>query len=405
MPSLDRKTLTTLVNTYLLLVLLLGLLRFPPDWLSSNGPRFPERPIAFNIEWWIGVGEAQSSHGVFHTWTPYPPLFPLLFRGMNKLSGGDPVLLVYLWWLVNALSLAILASVILRLRGFSAGLGTVLVFSISTSFVGIGIQADQFDLLPCALLGLGILGLSKNRPLEAGIAAGVGAATKVFPGLLAFVALGLLPRRDGFLFILGLGLSLVISLLPFYLADSDTFMSTWRWSLAREGWESIYTYPDLKLPPMPAAETLTRPVTSPLPSTESNWSPPLWMLILAQGTLVFWLRKRSDRSCLDFSRGALASVLLLLLLSRGCSSYYSAWVMGLLFLVYSCRPAMLLAGALLLLANLEWIAWSPAGSSDLPFYWVSIFGRHILFAILLVDVLRRIGSPAPIPPAQPSPVR
>jgi len=74
-------------------------------------------------------------------------------------------------------------------------------------------------------------------------------------------------------------------------------------------------------------------------------------------------------------------LLVLLIFSKGISSYFMFWVFPSLFII--CRPvsAFLICMALLLVGHIEF-----AGGTIQPStYWVSIFGRHLIFLGLLIE--------------------
>lgn len=143
-------------------------------------------------------------------------------------------------------------------------------------------------------------------------------------------------------------------------------------------------YPERVFPPVPfPLGVLDVPFTARASSGSAGA-----LLALSSGALLLfgaWLFRRALRSPCGLARGTLLAVLVLLLFSKGFSSYYFVWLVPLLFLVYPALAAFGLSALLLVVANAELID-PPA----LPFYWHAIFVRHAILLCLAAAQVRNL---------------
>jgi hypothetical protein len=99
------------------------------------------------------------------------------------------------------------------------------------------------DPLAVALTVLGVWFFARQRSPWAGLALGLGAALKLIPIVLVVPAMVLIGSwKPRLRLALIAGAVLACTLVPFALANSDMFMSPFRWQTGRPAWESWYAF-------------------------------------------------------------------------------------------------------------------------------------------------------------------
>jgi hypothetical protein len=411
-----------------------------------------------NVRWWTWLAELMREHGFLHVWTPYPPLFPALFRLAHRLLAagmphGEAVARMTAAWMVFNYILLLACTALVhaicreRLRAGQdarrAWLGAAAFLLVSSSWrsgVLVGWRMDQFDYLPLAFLLGGLLALMRGRPVAAAALAALGTASKLFPAVL--LPLVLLRARGKRRWACGLAFAAVCTAAcaPGMLADRDIFLATWRWSGDRPAWETPFRYPwqpffaepldppraallrwcAYALPPMHGskeqmAALFTVPYRGPgerlgeldrarRPSALVRTGLPLLTLLAAAAYLGLW-RRRLRQPC-SLPEATLVLLLLLLVFSRGVSSYFVVWLMPLLCVLLPGLRGFALCAALLILGNVELAALGRAAALALSdpaasqrantLFWAAIFLRHGLLALLaLCLAIRPPGAAGP----------
>ena len=279
-----------------------------------------------------------------------------------------------------------------------------------------------------------------NNPLIlAAIVTAVGAMIKIYPGLLvplAWARLGDAKRAAAFTAIV-IAICLVIAA-PFLYVNSEFFLTTYKWSGTRPGWESVWEYDSgntshKPFPPMPVPEAMVGLFDLPfydvvitlqdgriLPGRIIDKSADRVVLELLDGerqafrdqeiqslkevgkgelkysllmlvTLIAllasaWKFRKVLRTGEGLIRGALLFVLILIFFSKGVSSYFLLWFFPFLFILYPPLIACGLFGLFLLVGNFEFFG------AGLAWYWPSIFVRQAMFGALAIDQIRRMGK-------------
>jgi len=294
-----------------------------------------------------------------------------------------------------------------RRRLIEAACGFVL-FSLSFhSTIGVGTAGETFDYLSICLYLSGVLLLLRGSHRTAAVVTAVGIMTKVFPGLLIplyWGRLGFSPRAIGWT-ALAILLCLLISA-PFLLADPPIYWSSFRLLAARDGWESVWTYPKIVLPFNPAPPDMPGLFDIPMPSVggqgEAGGGIQAGLTIAVLTGLSWFFRRRMQRAE-GLTLCALLYLIVLLFFAKGFSSYFISWLFPLLFVVYRPFAASLLVCLFLLVGNLELVEGSP----DWPFYWTSIFARQALLLLIALHTVRQLWMLAPVETeaSSPSPKR
>jgi hypothetical protein len=419
-------------------------------WVALQGAivlctRGTPRPTVTNVDWWIALSTLHVKRGFFEVWTPYPPVFPAIHYAVVGAAarGRVDALHAYffagdrsrpavraawitipfvhdLWGLANLGLIAALALAVARLAraaggapGWLAGGGWALLQIAPFGLVRIGPWFDQFDYLPSLLLLLGLGWLGAQRPVGAGVATALGVLTKAFPGVLLPMGLAALGRVRALKFAAAIAVTAAVLVAPFLLIRPAVFASTYRWSGERRGWESVWIYPERRMPPMPMppamghlfGQALPRAAVGPAaPAAASQATPvaaarpPLRERLvslagLAAIVLAALLLRRGFGTLTGLCRGTLLCLTLLLFFSTGISSYYFVWLLPLLFVVHRPVVAAALSAAFLLCANLELV-----GYPTLPWYWWSLGARQLLFLGIIVAQVRALRA-APAAPA------
>gem|GEM_PF-1521825 len=348
------------------------------------------RPPMQNVQWWQTLAGVVAKHGFFHVWTPYPPVFPSIFYAVHALAPASAIQPV--WMACNAMLLLAQAALIFalvretendRLRATHSGLLAAVAFlavmMAPRSLVLLGPWMDQFDYLPaCILLGALLL-LVRGKHTASAVLCGIGIMTKLFPAVLIPVALVTLGWKRGLAYA-GIAAAVCVAIAaPFLIADADTFLSTPRWSAARIPWESTWAwmspgrgtrYPVANLPDIPGPQVIEQHFALAYPAEDDLDTPPnvVHMHLLTTGltaafTLVaafFFARRRRRDPVYDrhgnarsACRMALLFLLILLIFSKGFSSYFLVWAAPLICVAYPGAPGFALCGVLVVLGNTQ----------------------------------------------------
>jgi hypothetical protein len=325
-----------------------------------------------NILWYLDLIDVIVENGLFHTWTPYPPLFAVFLYGMSLFVGS--MSFVLFWKLLNVmlvLGISFFLYKMLEQRDKNAALlaafGYVLIHLTWKSTVTIGWYFDQFDYIPIFFMVGALYLLQQHKRTISAILCGLGIMTKLFPVVVLLVALfrGSIKERMRYVAIVFFVCLLVM--LPFFLVDSSTLTSWLDFSGSRDAWETVWHYPAELFPPIPEVASFSAAFIS-------DENPYLWLMLLTVVSMLgyMWWQKKRETS-VTVERVVLVLLLLLLIFAKGISSYFIFWLFPLIFLCYKSKYAFTICAVLLVIVNLEF--W---------WYWESIFLRHGVFIGVLV---------------------
>ena len=359
-------------------------------WLHP-GPR-----AMGSVYWWGWIAEVMRARGYFNVWTPYPPVFPALAYG-GWLAAGGPQTFELMWMALNGVCILLMCGLIYGLlrdevgreHATLAAFGFFLINNSWQSGMLIGLQLDQSEYLALALLVAALALLARGRICASAICCALGAMTKLFPALLVPAAMIHLGRRGAARYVVVFLIICGALAAPGFLANRDIFLSTYRWNAARGPWESVYSYPHVTRPPVPGSiETITTAVAP----QRSPWSLLLIPTVACGAAALVLLRRALDDRA-GLWRMTLLLVLILLIFSRGVSSYYVLWLFPLVFLVYDWRAAFAICAGLLVLSNIEVLSikWFGEMPEAVTAHWISVFARHAVFVGLAVHQVRRLA--------------
>ncbi len=323
--------------------------------------------------------------GLFAVWTPYPPLFSLFLYGYTTIfSDWDSFFLS--WKVLNivmVLAIGFLIYMIVKRRNremaFPAAFGYVLINATTTSAITIGFYFDQFDYLPIFIAMASLYMLMIDRPVESAWLCGIGTMTKLFPVMVLPIAVISQDLRKRVWYVLFFALACLIAVLPWLIANPRSLRSSYEFTRSRDAWETIWTWPHINTAVVPLANSLAIPY-----GDDSN--PYSWLIGLAAAATLgclWWQRKDKTKEIMP--KKPLSLVLVLLIFSKGVSSYYIFWIFP-LFVVYKPIHAFVACAVLLLVGNIELV-----GVDIQPLtYWISIFARHAIFlTLLLLSLIHR----------------
>jgi hypothetical protein len=173
-------------------------------------------------------------------------------------------------------------------------------------------------------------------------------------------------------------LALIVTL-PWLIAAPNSLRSFLRFTAARRSWETIWTFPHIQFPPIPPPDYFLVPFDG--SGAPVSWLP--WLTLIAMTVYLAWWGRQPVR---DAPAAVLALLLILLIFSKGISSYYPFWLFPPIFVVYRPVQACVICLTFLLVGNIEFIEQEPLMLRR-GVYWMAIWGRHALLVGLLAHVV------------------
>ena len=340
-----------------------------------------------NVRWYFDVGAAMHVKGFFNVWTPYPPVFPSLLYVLSAFQ-KEVAGFINLYKILNLIGLALIAHLVFRFlekegmeRALPAALGFALINATWASRVTIGLYMDQFDYLPILIMLASLYLLMKNRFTLSAVCCAIGFMTKMFPGVVLLIALFALDRKQRIAYVVTFAVVCAAILVPYLIRDTEPLVSWYNFTASRDGWETIWHYPKVKFPPIPNPELLVTPFRS--EARPYAWL--TWLSALSMVGYMVWQRRGRPRGGASLPQQALCLLLLLLIFSKGVSSYFVFWLFPLLFVCYRPLMAFILCCIFILVANIEFFVDT---------HWLSIWMRHLLLVgPLLGQIIAQYRSP------------
>lgn len=328
-----------------------------------------------NVRWYFDVGALMHEKGFFNLWTSYPPVFPGLLYVLSGFQ-RDLVGFINFWKILNvALVLGItymvfrIIAVEDRRRAFMAAFGYALINATYNSRLTIGLFMDQFDYIPTLLVLISLYYFMKRRNALSSFFCGIGTMTKVFPAVMLLIAVFRLQNRQKVIYIAVFAVTCFAILLPYFINGIEPLVSLYNYTASRDAWETVWHYPKVKFPPT----TQTEPLLEPFRSDARPYSWLGWLAAVSLLGYMVWLRK--VRANASFAQQAFCLLLIILIFSKGVSSYFVFWIIPLIFICYRPLVAFILCCVFILVANIEFFVDT---------HWLSIWIRHLLFIGLLL---------------------
>lgn len=345
-----------------------------PFWLIlalAAAFRFPLLLILTQgSDYWFYLSLGQLSNLGFypylHYWLEYPPVFPWLVVAVYRFALTFPPILtnsfdatfhLLLGGLLVAADLALIALVyLIALHLTDRRKATIRTACYAALFWPVAVATGWYDALPAALLFLGLYLLLRGRGASAGIAAGLGFMTKIFPAILVPAALKFLPTRRAraATAVASVAVTLLLAA-PFLWLSPTYFLASYRATFSRSAWETVWALVEgyfsygkvaplgVRFDPSTAGYVVYPARLPNLPLTA------LFALLYA----ALWLKPvvRSPRNLTLFTA---LSTLLVLLYSKGYSPQFIAYLLPFVVLLLP-RPRAIAYAALLSAVNLlEW---------------------------------------------------
>lgn len=341
-----------------------------------------------NVQWWIVMGDVMKNNGFFNVWTAYPPFFPILFYFCFLISKGNANIILGLWPFFNIILISLISFLIFKIvynlnkkKGvaFVTAFGYFIINLSWKSAVLVGINSDQFDYLPTLMMVLALYFLLKDKISSSSIFSALGCMTKIFPAILLPIAFFQTGKRKKVKYLLIFILVCIIIVLPFLIINPKVFLSTFYWSSSRYNWETVWTFPEKIYPPVPNPNDFVNPMSHVI-KTGGNY---LFYIALVSFLLTFYFLRNKIKDNKDIIKSSLILLSLLLIVSKGISSYFILWIMPLISLVYVGVSGFVILFFLIFIANLEFVG---------NLFWVSIFARHFLLLGLFIHQIRLISK-------------
>jgi len=201
-------------------------------------------PVSYELNW-LGYFEPVKNGYVpfidFHV--GYPPLGFFIYLPYAVLSNFNPTVFVALMRITNifflSMSVLLIYLIVNRVRGQNEGILSALVVMFSVSTISINTCSNESVALFFALLAI-YYTLSRKAGL-AGLFVGLGAMTKIFPGLLIIPAAKKLKASKDKVLLLGLTILIVLFFnLPFMIGNPFMWIGAYTFHGGRGPWETLW---------------------------------------------------------------------------------------------------------------------------------------------------------------------
>lgn len=325
---------------------LIMLISIPLEGLKSYG------------DFWNFYNIASLGWPFLDIWVEFPPLFPVLSRGIYLMVGGREHSFIYaliaIFSIFQAANIYLFQKIAQTFNAENEIINRVFVYGFF--LVGLFYGWAYFDSLGvfCLLLGLYMIKVKNAR--AAGLAIGIGGLIKWFPVLVLPAAWKWLKTKKALtvvivaVVVIGLSWGLLLGISPEFTKASLAAQG------AKGSWETVWALIDGNLSTGNFSPEIDRTIaSSALISTGNPPVVPVWLSLLILGgigLLVFWKSSiETVRQLIGFSGFTLV---IFFLWSPG---YSPQWVLYLLPLVILCfdKNRNLLIGLVLILVNLlEW---------------------------------------------------
>lgn len=357
---------------YFLLARLLILIALPFDGLLGYG----------DLRYFFDLASLGKPY--LELWVEYPPVFPLLSRGLYLLSGGQRHIYVYLLVTILAISQALTIYYFQRLaQQFylpSEAYQRTLRYLILT--VGFAYGWWYFDPLANLALVAGVYWLYQRKHISAVAAAAAGTLTKLFPALLLVLVWRYQRWRER-VWMTALWAAIVVGVFGYLFWRSPEYM---RASLAlqssRSSWETVWALVDGNL--STGNFGLLAEHRLPEYATQLDQNPskiPSGITLIVFGLVGFYLFLKAETSN-PRSQVALLGFTwcIFFLWSPAWSPQWVLYLLPWVLLVLPSRQGWLFALSLILVNLMEWPVLLSRGIFQ--GLWLTIILRTILIALL-----------------------
>jgi len=291
-------------------------------------------------------------------WVEFPPLFPVLSRGIYLMVGGREHSFIYaliaIFSIIQAANIYLFQKIARAINAENESINRVYVY---VSFlVGLFYGWAYFDSLAvfCLLLGLYLITIKNAR--AAGLVIGVGGLIKWFPVLVLPAAWKWLKTKKALtvviiaVFVISLGWGLLLGISPEFTKASLTAQG------AKGSWETVWALIDGNLSTGNFNPDIDRTIAS--SASISTGNPPVvpvWLSLLILGGIGLWVFWKSTiESAYQIIGMSGFTMIMFFLWSPGYSPQWTLYLLPLVILCFKNNRSLLIALVLTLVNLLEW---------------------------------------------------
>lgn len=388
----------------------------------------------YYYRWLFTINELINQYGITNVWTPYPQGIQLVSYGIYVISYLFSLILYKIFFGINTFTHLSLFTALFRIlliyiphvltfiliyligKEFHEKIGLFACIAYAlfwTPFYNTVISNDVYDIFPVFLLVASIYLLIKNHTNLSAVFLALGAAVKLFPIVVFFVAFKYIRSENnkikfGILFFA----ILLMIYMPFAISNIDIFMSPYHWQSGRPVWQSWYAIlayvmdipfdysqqyywgDSLKsnwiwMGITPKSELMI--IT--IPKQPSQW----WNSLSSIGLIISFVpilfaKIQTPKELIDWSLYALTAFMFW---NIGWSPQYVLFLLPFIIFLYIDRlqDGIYLAFFLQLIVALAWPVLLPlAMKGDLLFivwYSIAVIVRYAIFLFIMAVILKR----------------
>ncbi len=350
--------------------------------------------ISLPLEALRGYGDywnfySQSSLGVPYLdyWTEFPPLFPLISRGIYLLAGGREQGYTYLLYILftaaQTITIYLFARLSSRLWSRESCIQRTIIFA--ALLWGLFYGWAYFDALVVMSILFGLFMLLEGRINSFAFWTAAGILTKWFPVTLLPAAWKKLPKRQ----ILQTGLIILCTVAVlwggFYLAAPENATASLVSQGRKGSWETFWALLDGNIRTGNFGPDVDRRVPDSvlnIDQRKSAVSPLITLAIFGAAGFFLWSRvtiKRDGQLIALFG----LTLVIFFLWSPGYSPQWMLYLLPLILLAFSEREALLSALLLVIISLIEWPLLLSRGMFwTLPYIIILRTGLFILWGVL-----------------------
>jgi len=387
-----RRTLRT-HQFFLIILILFVTFRLAMPFVFRSGSYFVEQApdIGDYLRW--GALADSGQYPFVHYWSEYPPLFGWMMIGLYRLSTLLPawkfdqrlwlsVVLQIALTLCDVGSLILIYAIARRLGSRARAVRTAALFA--ASFIAAYAASSWFDSAPAFFMLLALYLALRDQWIGSGVVVGIGMLTKIIPLVVIPLTLRRITAwRPLIKYVIALGATVLIVVLPFFLIRSDFILAFLRSTLNRPTWLSVWALFDGNYQYGIAVPLIDR--FSPVnigtpPQTQLPW---LLINLAFLAIFLFIYTRRADwrKPINSIALGGL-TVNLFLLWSKGFSGQFIVYAFPFLVLLLPNLRGVFYTALLSLLWVAEWpLAFMPLENQNWFIVWLVLVRTAILIAL------------------------
>ncbi len=309
-------------------------------------------------DFWNFYQLAATGRPFLDLWLEFPPLFPVLSRGIYLMVGGREHSYIYalivIFSIFQAANIFFFQKIASNINSGKEAINRTFVYAFF--LIGLFYGWAYFDSLAVFFLLIGIYLIIINKSRSAGLLIGVGGLIKWFPLLILPVAWKWLGTKKALmavviaLVVIGIGWGLLFGISPEFTKASLIAQG------AKGSWETVWALIDGNLSTGNFSPEINRAI--PASASISTGNPPVipsWLSLLViggVGFLVFW--KSTIDSTVKLVGFSGFTLIMFFLWSPGYSPQWTLYLLPLVILCFDNNRSRLLALVLVLINLLEW---------------------------------------------------